>query len=113
MESDKILVLNKGILVETGTHHELLQIENGLYKFLWNRQERINYLKRELEAASDLDVDEGEEIKVHKNDRMENQQKSTTNHLLSNAKEKLSESFPSQNRYRTFDNDPDDDQSNN
>ncbi len=113
MESDKILVLNKGILVETGTHHELLQIENGLYKFLWNRQERINYLKRELEAASDLDVDEGEEIKVHKNDWMENQQKSTRNHLLSNVKEKLSESFPSKNRYRTFDNDPDDDQSNN
>lgn len=30
-EANKIVVLHKGIIVEEGTHHELLQIENGFY----------------------------------------------------------------------------------
>ena len=36
--ADKILVLNSGEIVEEGTHEELLQIENGVYKSLYNAQ---------------------------------------------------------------------------
>ncbi|RTY94890.1 ABC transporter ATP-binding protein [Flavobacterium sp. GT3R68] len=36
--ADKILVLNKGVISEQGTHKELLDIENGMYKNLSNLQ---------------------------------------------------------------------------
>lgn len=36
--ADKILVLDKGTVIEQGTHKELLDIENGLYKNLSNLQ---------------------------------------------------------------------------
>jgi len=36
--ADKILVLDKGTVIEQGTHKELLEIENGLYKNLSNLQ---------------------------------------------------------------------------
>jgi len=32
--ADKILVLDKGKIVEKGTHEELIKIENGTYKSL-------------------------------------------------------------------------------
>jgi ABC-type multidrug transport system ATPase subunit len=117
MGADKILVLNKGTLVEMGTHDELLKIENGLYHFLWTRQERITHLKQELEAVSDLEIDE-EEIEIHQSQPHDSGVNWTTNipikTISPDTKEKLSEFFPSQHRYRTFDNSPDAaDQSNN
>jgi ABC-type multidrug transport system fused ATPase/permease subunit len=33
-----ILVLNDGVIAESGTHKELLEIENGIYKNLSNLQ---------------------------------------------------------------------------
>ena len=36
--ADAILVLNEGKIVEKGTHKELLEIENGIYKNLSNLQ---------------------------------------------------------------------------
>lgn len=36
--ADKIVVINEGQIVEQGTHEELLQIENGAYKALYNAQ---------------------------------------------------------------------------
>jgi ABC-type multidrug transport system fused ATPase/permease subunit len=36
--ADKILVLDKGSIIEEGTHNELLQIDGGLYKSLSNLQ---------------------------------------------------------------------------
>jgi len=41
--ADEILVLSAGVIVERGTHHQLLQ-KGGLYAGMWNRQ-------REAEAA--------------------------------------------------------------
>lgn len=37
-KADKILVLDKGTIIEEGTHNELLEIENGLYKNLSSLQ---------------------------------------------------------------------------
>ena len=37
-KADKILVMDKGQIVETGSHKELLQIENGMYKELYEKQ---------------------------------------------------------------------------
>ena len=36
--ADKIVVINQGEIVETGTHEELLSIENGVYQTLYNMQ---------------------------------------------------------------------------
>eukprot|EP00597_Dinobryon_sp_UTEXLB2267_P009408 CAMPEP_0170088524 /NCGR_PEP_ID=MMETSP0019_2-20121128/22774_1 /TAXON_ID=98059 /ORGANISM="Dinobryon sp., Strain UTEXLB2267" /LENGTH=527 /DNA_ID=CAMNT_0010306805 /DNA_START=783 /DNA_END=2363 /DNA_ORIENTATION=+ len=35
---DKILVIDKGVLVEQGTHSELLRIPNGVYRNMWSTQ---------------------------------------------------------------------------
>ena len=45
--ADKIAVINEGHLVELGTHEELLNIENGQYKLLYDMQFR----KKEEAAA--------------------------------------------------------------
>ena len=36
--ADKIVVINQGEIAEQGTHDELLQIENGPYKTLYDMQ---------------------------------------------------------------------------
>jgi len=38
MNADQIVVLDKGKVVESGTHLQLLQLKNGLYRKLWNIQ---------------------------------------------------------------------------
>ena len=38
VNADKIVVMDKGLIVEQGTHHELLNIENGFYKNLYYSQ---------------------------------------------------------------------------
>ena len=35
---DLIIALKHGVIVEQGTHEELLSIQDGYYKGLWNRQ---------------------------------------------------------------------------
>jgi len=37
--ADKILVIDKGSIVQTGSHEELLRDRNGLYFTLWNKQQ--------------------------------------------------------------------------
>ena len=37
-QADKIIVMDKGRIVEEGTHDELLQRENGYYKNLYDKQ---------------------------------------------------------------------------
>ena len=38
INADKIIVMDKGKIVEKGSHNELLQIENGFYKKLYDSQ---------------------------------------------------------------------------
>ena len=35
---DRILVLHKGLLKEQGTHDELMQVDNGIYRALFSLQ---------------------------------------------------------------------------
>jgi ATP-binding cassette, subfamily B, heavy metal transporter len=51
--ADEILVLDKGVIVERGTHHQLL-LEGGLYASMWNRQ-------RQAEAAREKLAEIGED----------------------------------------------------
>ena len=44
--ANRIVVINQGEIVETGTHEELLNIENGVYQTLYNMQ-----FKHQEEAA--------------------------------------------------------------
>ena len=43
--ADRIAVINEGNLVELGSHDELMNIENGQYKTLYNMQ----FKKQELD----------------------------------------------------------------
>ena len=41
-QANQIIVLDKGCVVERGTHEELLKINHGYYARLWNMQLRSN-----------------------------------------------------------------------
>jgi ATP-binding cassette, subfamily B, heavy metal transporter len=57
--ADRILVLDRGQLVEQGTHAELLA-RGGLYASLWNRQRQAEKAREELAEAL---AQEGERIR--------------------------------------------------
>jgi ATP-binding cassette, subfamily B, multidrug efflux pump len=42
INADKIVVMDKGIIVEQGTHQELLNVESGYYKNLYDSQFQLN-----------------------------------------------------------------------
>lgn len=50
VHADKILVLDKGKIAETGTHGELIS-KDGLYASLWNRQRQAEKAREELASA--------------------------------------------------------------
>ncbi len=50
VHADNIIVLDKGVLVEQGTHAELIA-QNGLYASLWNRQRQAEKAREDLAAA--------------------------------------------------------------
>ena len=61
VHADQILVLEKGALVESGTHGELME-KNGLYASLWNRQRQAEKAREELARTLELDKLEGARI---------------------------------------------------
>jgi ATP-binding cassette subfamily B protein len=48
MHADRIFVLEKGVIIETGKHYELLE-EKGLYYAMWRQQ--IGERKKEVAVA--------------------------------------------------------------
>ncbi|ODV82950.1 hypothetical protein CANARDRAFT_178078 [[Candida] arabinofermentans NRRL YB-2248] len=54
-DSDKIIVLKNGQVLEEGTHYELLDKENSLYKELWNIQENLDLESELIEENSKLE----------------------------------------------------------
>jgi ATP-binding cassette subfamily B protein len=55
IDADEILVLDKGIIVERGTHQQLLA-EGGLYASMWNRQREAEKARETLARVGDDDV---------------------------------------------------------
>ena len=55
VHADQIIVLDKGRLVEQGSHAELIA-RNGLYASLWNRQRQAEKAREELAAALEADA---------------------------------------------------------
>lgn len=57
MDADKIVVLKRGKIREIGTHQELLQIQNGLYRKLVTKQfaldesSRMGSMQNSLESS--------------------------------------------------------------
>lgn len=60
INADEIIVLDKGIIVERGTHLRLLD-QNGVYAAMWNRQREIDEAKATLQQAA---AAEGESVRV-------------------------------------------------
>jgi ATP-binding cassette subfamily B protein len=50
--ADQIIVLDNGVIVERGTHHELLR-QGGLYASMWNRQREAEEARVTLARAAD------------------------------------------------------------
>jgi ATP-binding cassette subfamily B protein len=50
--ANEIIVLDKGVIVERGTHHALLA-KSGLYASMWNRQREAEEAREKLERAED------------------------------------------------------------
>ncbi|CCF60037.1 hypothetical protein KAFR_0I02580 [Kazachstania africana CBS 2517] len=53
-DADKIIVLEDGTVREEGTHNELLAKSTSLYKELWNVQENLDLIEREIEIEKDI-----------------------------------------------------------
>ena len=50
--ADEIIVLDKGVIVERGTHYQLLAA-NGLYASMWNRQREAEEAREKLARAEE------------------------------------------------------------
>jgi ATP-binding cassette subfamily B protein len=51
--ADEIIVLDGGVIVERGTHHQLLAL-GGLYGSMWNRQREAAEAREKLEQVDDI-----------------------------------------------------------
>lgn len=61
VNADEIIVLDKGVIVERGTHMQLLAAD-GTYAALWNRQRQVDEARATLRAATEA---EGESVRTH------------------------------------------------
>ncbi len=52
VNADEILVLDKGLIVERGTHEKLLAL-NGVYHAMWNRQREVDAAQETLRRAEE------------------------------------------------------------
>ena len=53
--ADEIIVLDKGVIVERGTHHQLL-LKDGLYASMWNRQREAEEAREKLARVAEDDA---------------------------------------------------------
>jgi ATP-binding cassette, subfamily B, heavy metal transporter len=53
VDADEIIVLDKGVIAERGTHNTLLR-KKGLYAALWNRQREADEARRKLAESEDV-----------------------------------------------------------
>ncbi len=57
INADQIIVLDKGEIVERGTHQDLLDREGGVYAALWRRQREVDEAKEVLKRASEVEAE--------------------------------------------------------
>jgi ABC-type transport system involved in cytochrome bd biosynthesis fused ATPase/permease subunit len=57
---DKIIVIDDGKIIEQGSHEELLENENSLYKKLWELQAG-GFLKSEEDEEEEIEVEDEED----------------------------------------------------
>jgi ATP-binding cassette subfamily B protein len=55
VQADEIIVLDEGVIVEGGTHHQLLA-KGGLYASMWNRQREAEAAREKLALVDDAPV---------------------------------------------------------
>ena len=66
-DADKIIVLNKGVVQEEGTHGELLSQSESLYAQLWNIQENMDVEKElRLEEEQRVKAEQEKENQIFK-----------------------------------------------
>ncbi len=58
--ADEIIVIDKGLIVERGTHYELLE-KHGVYAAMWNRQREADEAREALKRAEE---EEGETFRL-------------------------------------------------
>jgi ABC-type multidrug transport system fused ATPase/permease subunit len=55
MDCDKIIVLKHGVIVEEGSHNKLLELQDGYYKRLWEKQsEQKEKMRKEAQINEAL-----------------------------------------------------------
>ena len=54
LNADKIVVINQGEIIETGSHNELMEIENGAYKALYNAQFKSSAKKDDAPSSGNM-----------------------------------------------------------
>lgn len=54
VNADRIIVLDKGVIAESGTHEELLAL-GGLYAGMWNRQREVDLARETLKRAAETE----------------------------------------------------------
>lgn len=59
-DCDKIIVLKHGVIVETGSHDELLSAPDGYYARLWNKQSEQSERMAREEAEKKREIEEYE-----------------------------------------------------
>ena len=52
--ADKIVVINEGDIMETGSHEELMAVENGVYQALYNAQFKSSVKKDDAPSSGNM-----------------------------------------------------------
>lgn len=54
VNADEIIVLDKGVIAERGTH-DMLLMQNGIYAAMWNRQREVAFAEETLKRAAEAE----------------------------------------------------------